>query len=408
MPAIDPSDPNPRNPTALSLFTGAGGMDLGFAKAGFEIAWANDIDPDSCETYRRNLGNHIVCDDIGRIDLAQLPAADVVFGGPPCQGFSVAGKMDASDPRSRLVWEFVRAVHVIRPSMFVMENVRALGALEKWAPLKHALVNAYERLGYEVVVGLLNSADFGAPQVRERVFFLGSRLPGVPPRLPEPTHADRWVPCRSVLADLPPPGEDGNEGPCTAEITLARYPVLRRSPYAGMLVNGQGRPMNLDRPAPTMHASMGGNKTPIIDLDQLNGNRSVPWIVQYHRAIVSGDRIPGEGSPPPSWRRITVREAARIQSFPDSFSFVGRKSSQFRQVGNAVPPCLAEAVARVLVSDLRRYAQPRPSTSGLVQTLQLPLFTRPERPSGNGLLTEKNLRATSTKQPSRMPPYSVR
>jgi DNA (cytosine-5)-methyltransferase 1 len=128
---------------------------------------------------------------------------------------------------------------------------------------------------------------------------------------------------------------------------MAAYPVLRKSPYAGMLVNGQGRPINLDGPAPTMHASMGGNKTPIIDLVQLRDPTAEPWVMKYHRSIMSGD-APGQVEPPDYWRRITVREAARIQAFPDTFTFSGSRGSQFSQVGNAVPALMAKAVASTI------------------------------------------------------------
>lgn len=334
-------------PTAISLFAGAGGMDLGFITEGFDVAWANDFDPAACETYAKNIGDHIVCGDISDVDLATIPETDIIFGGPPCQGFSVAGHMDPHDPRSMLVWEFVRVVHAKNPCAFVMENVRALGMLKKWAPLRDALHETFVRLGYRVAVGVLNAADFGVPQKRERVFFIGTREPHREPQMPEPTHIDNWLSTRDAITGLPPAGSPGNDGVAPAEITLARYPVLRRSPYAGMLVNGQGRPIDLEVPAPTMHASMGGNKTPIIDLDQLAHPDREPWIVSYRRGLDKGAG-PSASGPPASWRRITVQEAARIQTFPDDFQFSGKRSPQFRQIGNAVPPRLAAAIARAV------------------------------------------------------------
>jgi len=226
-----------------------------------------------------------------------------------------------------------------------MENVLVHGKLTKWLPLKDALLDTFQQIGYRVEVAVLNSADFGVAQKRERVFFIGTRIPGTTPSFPEPSHHEgNWVTTRDVISDLPQAGSPGNEGTATAQITLARFPVLRRSPYAGMLVNGQGRPINLDVPAPTMHASMGGNKTPIIDLDQLEHPEREPWVVGYRRSLDEGVE-PGTGDPPDSWRRITVKEAARIQSFPDDYEFAGKTSAQYRQIGNAVPPLLAEAVA---------------------------------------------------------------
>jgi len=337
----------------VSLFAGAGGMDLGFVQAGFQMVWANDLDKDCCDTYSANIGPHILCADIAGIDIANIPETDVVIGGPPCQGFSVAGKMDPHDPRSRLLWDFVRAIEVKRPRYFVMENVKALGTLPKWSLIRSELLAAFHKIGYRVQYRVLNAADYGVPQLRERVFFIGTSAPGAPLGFPQPTHEGRWVPARDVLAGLPDPGEPGNEGRCRARITLTTKPVMRKSPYAGMLFNGQGRMIDLDRPAPTMHASMGGNKTPIIDLHQLQQLNEKPWIVEYHGQLIEGEP-PGRCSAPNYWRRITVREAARLQSFPDDFVFRGKQSSQYRQVGNAVPPRLAYCIALLILDGLHQ------------------------------------------------------
>lgn len=132
------------------------------------------------------------------------------------------------------------------------------------------------------------------------------------------------------------------KGVCKAKITLAKNPVLRKSPYAGMLVNGQGRPVNLHSTINTLTASMGGNKTPIIDENALR-NDSKPWIEDYHKRLTGGQAA--EDVAPPYLRRLTVTEAALLQTFPSSFVFAGPQSSKFRQIGNAVPPKLAESVA---------------------------------------------------------------
>ncbi len=325
-------------------------MDLGFAQAGFKIVWANDIDRDACATYRRNLGDHVYLGSVNDVWLDALPKADVVIGGPPCQGFSVAGKMDPEDPRSQMVWKFTAVVDSVRPRMFVLENVKALGTLSKWASLLSALRVRFDEIGYSTEVRVLNSADFGVPQVRERVVLVGSCDRGAIISFPEATHSGSWVSAASVLRDLPEPGAPGNEGACTAKIALAPNPVMRRSPFAGMLFNGQGRPIDLDRPAPTIHASSGGNKTPVLDTRQLRGGER-PWIEQYHRMLMDGGE-PGRGIAPITLRRLTVRESARLQSFPDHFQFEGRQSSQFRQIGNAVPPLLARRIAEAVAHSL--------------------------------------------------------
>jgi DNA (cytosine-5)-methyltransferase 1 len=345
-------------PTVVSLFSGAGGMDLGFKQAGFAVTWANDIDRDSCETYRLNVGHHIVCDDITNIDFASIPSSDVIIGGPPCQGFSVAGKMDPDDPRSQLLWSFVSIVEAKKPKLFVMENVYSLGRIAKWKITRSRLMSEFHRIGYEVRFKTLNSADYGVPQFRERVFFIGAdRSLNMIPRFPAPTHTDKWIPARHSFLGLPEPGTPGNEGACNAKIVLASKPIMRRSPYAGMLFNGQGRPMDLNRPAPTLHASMGGNKTPIIDLHQLQNPDDESWVVKYHRELTNG-AMPENMELPKHLRRITVREAARLQSFSDEFVFCGTKSSQYRQVGNAVPPRLAYCIAQTIMKLLKGESAP--------------------------------------------------
>src|SRR5262245_16614839 len=121
----------PARPSVLSLFSGCGGLDLGFRDAGCELAWAADCMPDACASYRMNLGDHIVCRDIKEIDAGSLPRCDLVIGGPPCQGYSVAGRMLPDDPRSSLTWDFVRVVEAVSPKAFVMENVKALARLTR-------------------------------------------------------------------------------------------------------------------------------------------------------------------------------------------------------------------------------------------------------------------------------------
>jgi DNA (cytosine-5)-methyltransferase 1 len=363
--------PNNNRPQAISLFAGAGGMDLGFIQAGFKVAWANDFDKDCCETYRLNIGSHIVCEDIDKTNINHIPKADVIIGGPPCQGFSVAGKMDIHDPRNRLLYNFVEVVRVKRPKYFVLENVKALGTLAKWSLVRSTLLAAFQEIGYKVEYRVLNAADYGVPQLRERVFFIGTSIIEGLIGFPSPTHLNQWIPARNIFVGLPEPGEAGNEGKCMAKIRLTTRPVLRKSPYAGMLFNGQGRLIDLNKPAPTMHASMGGNKTPMIDLNQLNNPSKEPWINRYHKGILEG-KPAGTCNPPDYLRRITMREAARLQTFPDDFKFCGKLSSQYRQVGNAVPPRLAYCIARGILDCLCNKNEPQLLQGD--QTFQFQLF----------------------------------
>lgn len=332
-------------PTVVSLFSGAGGLDLGFIQAGFRILWANDNKADACATYRHNIGDHICCGSIKEIDTAGLPRCDVVIGGPPCQGYSVAGHMGPDDPRSSLTWDFVRVVRDVRPLAFVMENVKALAVLSRWRPIRKKLLADLSALDYDVVTHVLNARNFGVPQGRERVFFIGTRAPSIPVTRIPPT-CSRPVSAGEVLRRLPSPGIAPNLGVCRARVVPAKKPVLRRSPYAGMLFNGQGRPIDLESTVNTLPASMGGNRTPIVDEGVLREGLS-SWIVAYHRRLINGKGPLAKA--PARLRRLTVTEAALLQTFPANYLFLGKQGSQYTQIGNAVPPLLAKAVAKSLL-----------------------------------------------------------
>ena len=352
--------------TFVSLYSGAGGLDLGFAKAGFTPVFANDIvedatathsrlseisDPEWADAAKRFDGHMAIAADVRSINhLLFEGMADVVIGGPPCQGFSVAGRMDPEDPRSKHVFDFLGLVKKIKPRAFVMENVAALARNKRWADVIRSLQDS-AGASYQVELVVLNASHWGVAQARERMFLIGTPANGPmldwpgPPTLSDPPTA------RSVIKTLPPAGESGNDGLCTAKITLAKRPILRKSPFAGMLFNGQGRVINLDKPAPTLPASMGGNRTPIIDIDQLEGGE--PWIVDYHDRLFHQKKKPLSEVPSDArMRRLTVQEAAAIQSFPRDVPWQGRQSAIFRQIGNAVPPLLAYAVARTVASCL--------------------------------------------------------
>lgn len=327
--------------TFASLYSGAGGLDLGFAAAGFSPIWANDADSFAVETYNKLLPDHVATE--GPIEDQDLPSrgsADLVIGGPPCQGFSVAGRMDPDDPRSRHVMVFLDVVDRLRPRAFVMENVKALAVSGRWASVMSALRDHADELGYMTQLILLNAAHFGVPQSRERMFLIG-RVEGSQIQ-PERTTRDRAIPVRSALASLPAWGAPGNDTHCEAIITPAKKPVLRRSPYAGMLFNGSGRPLNLDLPSPTLPASMGGNRTPIVDQRELQREAS-SWVEDYHHHLKTGGTPVSEV--PEFMRRITVEEAAALQTFPPGTYWAGPTSAQFRQIGNAVPPLLARHLA---------------------------------------------------------------
>jgi DNA (cytosine-5)-methyltransferase 1 len=277
-----------------------------------------------------------------------------VVGGPPCQPWSLGGlRRGHADPRDGIP-QFARAVHEVRPAVFVMENVaglvrgaarpafeRILAVLRGDRPLSDLLGDLAPgpdaRLDYTVEARVLNAADHGVPQTRRRLFVVGVR-PGAAFAWPEPTHGPGTgrphVPARRHVGVVP------RGAPNPSIVTYATTPSLRPDPYHGQVFNGGGRPIDPDRPAPTLLASMGGNKTPWVD--------TLGLVPEYHRHLRAGGaprtgRVPGA-------RRITVAEAAALQTFPPDLAFAGARSSQYRQVGNAVPPLLAEAIARAVLA----------------------------------------------------------
>lgn len=343
-----------KNITAVSLFSGAGGMDVGFEGAGVNVLVANELNKTAAATYIANRPDcNMLIGDINDMleKYSDYTGADLVFGGPPCQGFSVAGKMDPNDDRSKLIWSYLDVVERVQPKAFVMENVKALACLEKWGAIRQAYLDRTSRMGYSCSYVVLNSAEFGVPQKRERVFFIGhkkdvdfsvflsnlEKYKANPPTI------------RELLMALPPIGSEGNEHTCTAKITLAANPIMRKSPYAGMIFNGMGRPLNLDAVSTTLPASMGGNKTPIIDEALLRNPDGPDWVKDYHSKLRNNEITAEFGEAPSNLRRLSVVEAAAIQTFPPKYIFEGNKSAIYTQIGNAVPCKLAECVAKAVI-----------------------------------------------------------
>jgi DNA (cytosine-5)-methyltransferase 1 len=296
------------------MFSGCGGMDLGFTggfkvfgrsykQLPFEIVWANDLNDAACETYRRNLGGDIRCGDILNL-LTTMPAkADVLIGGFPCQDISVNGKMAGVDgPRSSLYRAMIEAIRRTRPKVFVAENVKALLQNEAWL---NQVVSGFKGLGYTLHYQLYRAADYGVPQTRERVLFVGTRR-DMKPYSPPATEREpsNWMTAREAISDL----EDVEWSRLTHHI----WSLAKRSPEQG------DRRLMPDRPGYTIRAECHGN-------------------IQWHY------RLP---------RRISMREAARLQSFPDRFVFAKGLRETERQIGNAVPPVLAWHVANAALACL--------------------------------------------------------
>lgn len=296
----------------VSLFSGAGGLDLGFILAGHDIIWANDLYGDAVETYKKNIGDHIVCEDIKNIPASEIPQCDIIIGGFPCQGFSVANtKRHAGDQRNELYKQLCRIIKEKQPKFFLAENVKGLTNLEHGAVFE-MILNDFKELGYKVKAKILNAADYGVPQTRLRVIITGVRNDiDFEYVYPEPTHdkegkngLPKWITVADAFADIPDPDLPND----LANHEYSRY----KMDFNGYIGHRRTDP---DKPSPTVTAR-GDDKGGVVILPHPNGER-----------------------------RMTCREVATIQSFPRDFCFVGNRSSVYRQIGNAVPPLLGKAIA---------------------------------------------------------------
>lgn len=371
-------------PTAVEFFSGVGGMSLGFEQAGWDVLAAFDIEARNVETYNKNFaGFHAHQADLETAMKDSLCSSagisgrkiDLVFGGPPCQGFSTGGKRDPKDPRNRLISAFARLVREFRPRYFVMENVEGLTHPHA-KPTLDSFLEEMKASGYQVVepVQVLNAADFGVPQRRRRVFVLGCLKGEVLPVYPKPTKRRRTasIPTASVrdaIGDLPSVElyddlltNDTYTGPL--QTTESRYARLLR---------GEVRDKN-DKSQKRQSAGLSGclrtnHTTEIISRFASTAPGCTEPVSRYIRlawdevapTIRAGtNRDHGSHTAPrpihPAMPRcITTREAARLHSFPDWFVFHETKWHGFRQIGNSVPPLLARAVAaRVLQAAMVR------------------------------------------------------
>lgn len=348
---------------AISLFTGAGGMDLGFESAGANIVLANEIDKTAAETYKINHPDTtMIVDDVKNIfsKLNEFEGTDLIFGGSPCQGFSVIGKMNPEDERSQLIWSFLKAVEIVKPKAFVMENVKALATINKWKDVREKFIKKANDLGYGCNPFIINASEYGTPQKRERVFFVGIRNhfdfeQNIQTRI---TKQKRIAPTiRDLFSDLGPAGSEKNPRTCNAKITFAVRPVMRKNPYDCLMFNGIGRPIDPDGYSRTITASMGGNMTLIVDEEFLHNPNANNWIQEYYEKLVSGGYTPVFEEAPERLRRLTINETKRIQTFPDSYVFAGAKTSIYKQIGNAVPCEMAKTIANAVIGYIESNVQ---------------------------------------------------
>ncbi|WP_160683613.1 DNA cytosine methyltransferase [Clostridium sp. C2-6-12] len=303
--------------TVVSFFCGAGGLDLGFENAGFKTIWANDIDKDACATHRLWSDATVVCGDISKIDLSTIPNADILLGGWPCQGFSLAGPRKLDDSRNSLYKNYVKYLEEKQPMAFVGENVKGMLTLGNGEIFEALKSDMYSK-GYTLFYKLLNASDYGVPQDRQRIIIVGFRndLNIINFEFPKPL--DNKVTLRDVLSNI--------SEPLPEEICNA--------PYSSRYMS-RNRKRNWDQFSYTIPAMA----------KQVTLHPSSPDMENVGKDLWKfGDNG--------ITRRFSWREAALIQTFPQDLEFIGDLTSKYKQIGNAVPVRLAEAVAKKVFNTL--------------------------------------------------------
>lgn len=350
-------------PKVIDLFAGVGGLSLGFEQCGYEVILANEYDGSIAEAYRANHKNtKMIVGDIVELNRDEVFSpftgkVDVIIGGPPCQGFSQKGQRKSiNDDRNFLFKYFVSVVELVKPKYFVMENVPNLLTAEK-GYFKKEIYDLFESLGYSLSSGVLNAADYGVPQNRRRAIIIG-KLGSNPVELPKADSEKTTIwDAISDLAYL-----ESGEGE-----EKQAYQIDPESNYQKQLRKNSELVHNH---IATNHSAVALERLKMIP--QNGGRDSLPeehltksiysgtWtrMRKNEQSVTITTRFDtpssGKFTHPFLNRAITVREAARIQSFPDNFIFVGPKTSQMKQVGNAVPPKLANSIAKTILSDMRR------------------------------------------------------
>lgn len=395
----------------VSLFSGAGGMDLGFEKAGFDIVWANDFFKEAVESYKKNVSKNIVYGDITKIDSSEIPDnIDLVIGGFPCQGFSVANtKRSMKDERNFLYKEMLRVIKDKNPKFFVAENVKGLLSMEK-GKIFEMIKTDFESLGYRVDAKLLNAAEYGVPQARERLVIIGNRL-GLENPFPTPTH---WVDSKQYKS------KKGLKDPVTVKQTIGFLSDVKLSDYPITLDNGLKIYNHIA--ATNVYDKFWGRKYEVNQADicdylrywrdksgystkkvddhfgykytaghwfrKDNNSGSIPkpsdwWelkklfkfddkydeqvttMVEKEIKFEQSLRITNWDRPSDTItatspeihvnkeRRLSARECAMLQTFPMDYEFVGSLNTVYRQIGNAVPVKLAEQIASGIYKSLK-------------------------------------------------------
>ena len=351
----------------IDLFAGCGGLTEGFRRAGLDPVMAVEWDRSAAATYAMNFGDHVRCADIARLPDDAFPLADVVVGGPPCQGFSNLGTRDPGDPRNLLWREYARVVRLARPMAFVLENVPQFLKSDQFRLLVGWSENGplHE---YELAAGVLNAADYGVAQRRRRAIVIGSRCGR--PSLPLPTHgrddpSAPWATVSDALADIPfetgPTAlpdqrlESGIPGPFkVSELHLSRRPRQMSLRRYDLIPPGGGR---FDLPEHLLPNCWKNKPTGTVDvMGRMEWDSpSLTIRTEFFKPEKGRYLHPQWDARNPAKRvnrSISHWEAARLQSFPDDFVWCGSKIEIAKQIGNAVPPLLAEVVARHLATSV--------------------------------------------------------
>lgn len=338
----------------IDLFSGVGGLSLGFQMAGCQIVLANEIDKSIAESYQRNhpetrMINHDITQlDIPLVFTEYANATDIIVGGPPCQGFSQKGQRKTiNDSRNFLFNYYYKVVDYVRPKFFVIENVPNILTAEN-GYFKQEITEIFQGIGYELSCKVLNAADYGVPQNRHRAFIVGNRIGA---RFEFPQYAPKRVSIWDAISDLAflESGE-GKFEQAYQEVPSSDYQTTLRD-GATRLYNHQATKHSPDAIKKLTLIPPEGDKSVLPSSMLTKSIYSGTWcrMKKSEQAVTITTRFDtpssGQFTHPFLNRAITVREAARIQSFPDSFIFYGNKGSQMKQVGNAVPPLLAKAVA---------------------------------------------------------------
>ena len=304
----------------LDLFCGCGGLTQGFSEAGLNVVAGIDNWQIAIDTYARNHKHLALCADLTTLppESLDLPRIDIVIGGPPCQGFSTAGKRIAADPRNSLFMHFLRFVNYFQPKFTVMENVPGILTAKNEAgqPVIDIIIAEYRKIGYDVEYKVLMASDYGVPQNRKRVIFLGRRIGAQAPAFPQTTHTSARVPVSTVLLDR-------------AQVPASAY--LSERALAG-----------IERKKENMKKKNHGFGAQYLNFDKPSYTIPARYWKDGYDALVRYDEK--------HVRRLLIPELAAIQSFPADYIFCGSKKEVIMQLGNAVPCKLAYHIAKSLMN----------------------------------------------------------